>query len=190
MGSAASISNDEDITSTYKVYKRSGDEAYKINMYSEAIYWYSQAIYLLKGDIICYLALIPSSKLLSIIHKILDDEADGQIALAIIFSNRSSAFLLNAQPIAALSDAERSIQLNPRWPKAYYRAAVACAASSDPTTKVKATEYIESALLLSPTDNQIRKLHSEISTNADVLGSKCVDSGAYSWGSGSTGQLG
>eukprot|EP01035_Chromulina_nebulosa_P024895 gene24895-32433_t len=104
MGSGASISNDEDITSTYKVYKRSGDEAYKIQMYDEAIYWYSQAIYSLK-----------------------DDEAVELTTLAILFSNRSSAFLLNAQPIAALSDAERSIQLNPRWSKAYYRAAVACA---------------------------------------------------------------
>lgn len=58
MGSGASISNDEDITSTYKVFKRSGDEAYKIQMYDEAIYWYSQAIYSLKGDIILYGSLI------------------------------------------------------------------------------------------------------------------------------------
>lgn len=126
---------------------------------------------------------------MNIIYKFSDDEAGDLPALVILFSNRSSAFLLNAQPIAALSDAERSIQLNPRWSKAYYRAAVACAASSDPILKAKAVEYIESALLLSPTDNQIRKLHAEITT-AHVQKSKSVDSGAYSWGCGSAGQLG
>ena len=49
MGSGASISNDDE-ASTQTVYKRNGDEAYKIQMYAEAIYWYSKAIHELNGN--------------------------------------------------------------------------------------------------------------------------------------------
>ena len=54
MGSGASISNDDEAASghIHKVYKRNGDEAYKIQMYAEAIYWYSKAIQEINGNII------------------------------------------------------------------------------------------------------------------------------------------
>jgi DUF438 domain-containing protein len=52
-GSGASISNDDEAASghIHKVYKRNGDEAYKIQMYAEAIYWYSKAIQEINGNI-------------------------------------------------------------------------------------------------------------------------------------------
>ena len=36
---------------------------------------------------------------------------------AMVFSNRSAAFLLSDDPHAALSDAERAIRLQPTWSK-------------------------------------------------------------------------
>uniref|UniRef100_A0A8C5HXU3 Tetratricopeptide repeat protein 28 n=1 Tax=Gouania willdenowi TaxID=441366 RepID=A0A8C5HXU3_GOUWI len=43
----------------------------------------------------------------------------------ILYSNRSAAFLKLGQHQAALDDAEKSCQLNPKWPKAYFRQGVA-----------------------------------------------------------------
>uniref|UniRef100_A0A3Q2VQ03 Tetratricopeptide repeat protein 28 n=1 Tax=Haplochromis burtoni TaxID=8153 RepID=A0A3Q2VQ03_HAPBU len=43
----------------------------------------------------------------------------------ILYSNRSAAFLKLGQHQAALEDAEKACELNPKWPKAYFRQGVA-----------------------------------------------------------------
>ena len=117
----------------------------------------------------------------------ISETQEGKDLLSILYSNRSSALLLNGQPNSALKDAESCILLNSRWPKAYYRAAAASMALNNTED---AARFIESALLLSPTDSDIKKLHLEIHSKKPSTYFQHVDSGVYSWGCGNVGQLG
>lgn len=107
-----------------------------------------------------------------------------------LYSNRSAALLGHGQPLAALNDAKRAIELDSRWSKPYYRAALASIELEDYDD---ARYFLESAALISPTDNQIRNSLSDISQNQNFRndrGRRVFDSGIYTWGSGAMGQLG
>ena len=114
--------------------KVKGDDVYRQGMFGEAIYYYSLAL----------------------------SASDGESRprnLAVLFSNRSAAFIGNKQPEAALQDALRAITADPTWSRCYYRAAVSCYLMNEIDT---ALEYLKTAESLTANDESIRKLKNEI----------------------------
>jgi tetratricopeptide (TPR) repeat protein len=101
MGSGISSSSS---ALSFPLSKLYGDNAFKSGDILEAILWWSQA--------------------LSELHTNQIKER------AILYSNRSLAYIQTNQNEKALEDALMCIQINPMWSKGYYRASKVCKSSS------------------------------------------------------------
>lgn len=84
------------------IEKINGDLAFQSEQYLQAITWYSLALSSLEEK---------------------ESGSDDHQQKKILFSNRSAAYSMTGQYHSALIDAQTVIELDPHWPKGYFRAA-------------------------------------------------------------------
>jgi hypothetical protein len=104
---------------------------------------------------------------------------------AVLFSNRSAAFLGNGQYAKALVDAETSAKLRPDWAKAYFRAGSALIAIG---RKGDAIDWLDKARALDPKNDSVIKAIADAGKdfNPASRGTGCL----LTWGAGDFGALG
>ena len=153
--------------------KENGDKCFREGNFIEALYWYTLAIKAAESN-----------------------SSDDKDSLAILYSNRSAAYLSNKCPDRSYCDAIACLELRPSWYKGYYRAAVASEARGK---FLEAKEFVEKAILCNTNaqDEILSKLSAKLSEHivAAESGRGSVDgassmSSIYSWGEGRDGQLG
>ena len=131
-----------------------GNAAFKAKDYEEAIVWYSRAIQEIHSNDNANGTNKGASNATS------NDGSGGDTdILSTLYSNRAAAYAQLGAQDSALADAEEATRLRPRWPKAYYRSAVALEALGHTTD---ALDMISKSLALSPDDQTVIEVKQRI----------------------------
>ena len=183
------------MTADYDVLtlKSMGDSHYRCDQFYEAIFFYTSALgkIEMRSDPVGGLGVRLYFSV-STDHHVVPIEKE---TLVKIYGNRSAAYSRSGSYQKALDDAVHAIEIDPFYPKGYYRAAKALLELNGDERSNEAMEYLDKAIAVAsqvPDDALIMKQLSDLKASLARGGGTLFKGNGwcYSWGMGEYGQLG